>query len=203
MSGILIKINIDARAALEHLDKIASMAKRADVIAAATKEALQPTIDAARRIVQQPGKPGYNKRYWPRGSKKMLRDTIGQLTRVYERHIVGVAGPQAPAGAHGHLIEFGHRIARGGTLVRQRTQPIKWRPGGRGRPPKHSFTRGSTPISRGGVTGGGKVVGNANPFPFMAPAAAEALERSKALMIAGLQRHIEQAIQSAGSVPNG
>jgi hypothetical protein len=201
--GVQIKIDIDAKAALAHLDRIANMAKRAEVIQSAIADAMQPMIFAAKSIVQQPGKPGYNKRYWPRGSKKMLRDTIGQVSRIYQNRIVGVAGPLAPAGAHGHLVEFGHRIARGGTLVRQRVTPIKWRPGGPGRPPKHDFRRGSTPIAKKGITGGGQVVGNTRTFPFVAPAREQTLERSKAIMIAGLQQHIAKAIQDAGSVPNG
>ena len=200
MSGILIKISLDARPALAQLERIKSMAQRADIIAKASKEALQPIIDAAKRMVQQPGSPGYNKRYWPRGSKKHLRDTIGQVTRIYQNHVVGVAGPLAPAGAHGHLIEFGHRVARGGTLVRTKTTPIKWRPGGSGRQPKHSFRRGSTPISRGGIAGGGRVVSNARAFPFIKPAADANESRASGIMLAALQEHITRAVNAAGGV---
>jgi hypothetical protein len=43
-------------------------------------------------------------------SKKPLRDTIGVVVREYMTAIVIYVGPQYPAGAHGHLIEFGHNL---------------------------------------------------------------------------------------------
>lgn len=39
---------------------------------------------------------------------KPLRDTIGVEVRNYDRRALAVVGPEYPAGAHGHLVEYGH-----------------------------------------------------------------------------------------------
>lgn len=42
---------------------------------------------------------------------KHLRDTIAVEIRHYEEgRVLAVIGPQAPAGAHGHLVEYGHKL---------------------------------------------------------------------------------------------
>jgi HK97 gp10 family phage protein len=57
----------------------------------------------ARQLVPPPGYPG------DKPDKKALRDTIGVVLRRYKGGavIAGVAGPEYPAGAHGHLVEAG------------------------------------------------------------------------------------------------
>lgn len=199
MSGIDIKI--DARPALAQLGQIAQAASRLGAIQTGVREGLAPIITAAKADVQQPGKPGYYPRYGAKKRKKHLRDTIGQLARVYSGTIVGVVGPQAPAGAHGHNVEHGHRIAVGGSVARQGTPQIKWRPGGPGRPPKHVFAKGA-PRSKRGRTGMGTVIGQARAFPFMRPAELANRERAKAIMLDSLAKHVAAAV-AAGGAANG
>ena len=50
-----------------------------------------------------------------RKTGKHLRDTLETVVKRYGNIIVVVMGPGWPAGAHGHLVEWGHRIARYGT----------------------------------------------------------------------------------------
>jgi hypothetical protein len=43
-------------------------------------------------------------------TKKPLRETIGVVVREYGHIVVMYVGPEYPAGAHGHLVEFGHQL---------------------------------------------------------------------------------------------
>ena len=189
----MIELKIDVAPALASLSRIAIASQKTDAIRAGTRDALQPVINAAKAIVQQPGKPGYFTRYGKRKRKKHLRDTIGQATRIYDKAIVGVAGPLSPAGAAGHLVELGHRIAKGGTLVRTKSAPLRWKEGGRGRRPKHAFLRGSTPNSKTGITGGGKVVGQTRAIPFMSVAWAQHEQTVKQSMVSAITKHVAEA----------
>lgn len=193
-----INFSIDARSALAQLNQIATAAQRAETIRNGVRAGMAPVIDAARTRVQQPGKPDYTPRHGRRKAKKKLRDTIGQLTRIYQNHVVGVVGPQAPAGAHGHLVEGGHRIAVGGSVARKGQPAIKWRPGGPGRPPKHIFSKGA-PRARRGITGGGRVIGQARAFPFMRPAWESVASRVESTMVAAMQEHVARAVAAGGS----
>ena len=62
-------------------------------------------MNAARKLVPQPGYPGDKPEFKP------LRDTIGVEVKDGEQ-IYAVIGPERPAGAHGHLVEYGHRIVK-------------------------------------------------------------------------------------------
>jgi hypothetical protein len=194
----MIDVKIDIAAALESLSRVAAASQKTDAIRRGVNESLAPAIAAMRSIVQQPGKPGYFTRYGKRKRLKHLRDTIGHATRIYDKAVVGVAGPQMPAGAAGHLVEFGHRVARGGTLVRTKTAPLRWKEGGRGRRPKRAFLRGSTPLSKKGPTGGGKIVGQTRAFPFISTAWAATGKVAERTMIDAVRKHVEAAA-AAGS----
>lgn len=58
-----------------------------------------------------------------KADKKHLLDTIDVVFRDYRggQYFLAVIGPQYPAGAHGHLVEFGHRNGING-------QPVPPRP---------------------------------------------------------------------------
>jgi HK97 gp10 family phage protein len=71
-------------------------------VKAALKKAAKIVERRAKELCPKPGYPGDKK------DKKPLRDTIGTVVRTYSKAIVVVVGPQHPAGAHGHLVEFGH-----------------------------------------------------------------------------------------------
>jgi hypothetical protein len=64
--------------------------------------------EAKRRVPT--GDPKHNPQAKP------LRDTIGYIIRKYDggSRQVAVIGPQYPAGAHGHLVEEGHKVYRRG-----------------------------------------------------------------------------------------
>lgn len=74
-------------------------------------------VKRAKELVQRPGMPGYYASTKGRRTKtkKKLVETISWKRRKYDdgRKIVLVAGPEYPAGAHGHLLERGHRIVKG------------------------------------------------------------------------------------------
>lgn len=66
--------------------------------------------------------PGYPR---DKPDRKPLRETIGVVTRNYHNAIVVYVGPQYPAGAHGHLIEFGHWLVRKNKKTGEK-KIIKW-----------------------------------------------------------------------------
>ena len=56
---------------------------------------------------------------------KPLRETIEIEVKQYGKKSLAVIGPARPAGAHGHNVEHGHAIVRGGTTVgRARPKPF-------------------------------------------------------------------------------
>ncbi len=75
-----------------------------------------------------PGYPG------DKPELKPLRETLGVVTKQYGGKFVAVVGYRYPAGAHGHAVEAGHRIAKGGTLISRtrKTPPRSKRTGERG-----------------------------------------------------------------------
>ena len=66
------------------------------------------------RAQQHCPKPGYK---GDDPNKKPLVDTIGVNVWTGDHTIVCYVGPQYPAGAHGHLIEFGHRMVIHGQVL--------------------------------------------------------------------------------------
>ena len=58
-----------------------------------------------------------------RTGTKPLAETIGVVVRKYDTVSVAVVGPQHPAGALGHLVEYGHRMVVYGHDTGRRVQP--------------------------------------------------------------------------------
>ena len=90
------------------LDQVSSKFKKQALDEAATK-ASNVVIKAARKYVPV-GDPSHEP------GKKPLRDTIMHLNRKYYdgERVVSFVGPGYPAGAHGHLVEDGHKVYRRG-----------------------------------------------------------------------------------------
>lgn len=61
-----------------------------------------------------------------KAGKKHLRDTIGIANRRYKggRLLATYIGPEYPAGAHGHLVEYGHRGVFGDMSKRVPPKPF-------------------------------------------------------------------------------
>lgn len=89
---------------------------RGKALGIAVTKGLNKVKRRAQELVPQPGSPGYTERRGERRNRKHLKDTISVVIREYSNSLVGIVGPSYPTGAAGHLVEHGHRIARGGTL---------------------------------------------------------------------------------------
>lgn len=63
------------------------------------------------------GDPAHN------SAAKPLRDTIAVEMRDYDSKVLAVIGPQYPAGAHGHLVEYGHQEVLWGVRTGRRVAP--------------------------------------------------------------------------------
>lgn len=180
-SAAVAEIRVDATAALAALDRVIGAAAKLDAIKSGMADAMAPVVAASRAIVQQPGKPEYWQRTGSRKTRKHLRDTIGTNVRVYNKVIYGVAGPQYPAGASGHLVEHGHRIASGGSVARI-----------------GKFAKKRTPKAANGRTGRGRVIGIARPRPFMRPAMDQVRASVLSSLTATITAHIERAAAAGG-----
>jgi hypothetical protein len=76
---------------------------RGKYLVAGIRAGLSAVKKRAKQLVPEPGYPG------DKPGLKPLRDTIGSAVREYGDVVVGVVGPEYPAGAHGHLVEHGHK----------------------------------------------------------------------------------------------
>jgi len=85
------------------------------------KRALRSALTKAGNLIKKrarqlvPRSKGAAKSYRKSRGKKPLYQTIGTKIRTYPKSnggdvFLSVIGPEYPAGAHGHLVEFGHEI---------------------------------------------------------------------------------------------
>jgi hypothetical protein len=91
------------------LAKIADPAERNKAFTAGLRAAGNVVKTRAKELVPKPGYPG------DKPGLKPLRDTLSVLVKQYSDVWVAVVGPSRPAGRHGHLVEYGHRLVKGGT----------------------------------------------------------------------------------------
>lgn len=83
----------------------------------ALRAAGQVVRKSARSKVSKPGYPG------DKADKESLYDSIKVVVRDYGETFVTVVGPTWPAGAHGHLVEFGHQLVAWGHKTDKRVAP--------------------------------------------------------------------------------
>jgi len=91
-----------------------------------------------------------------RDEGKHLHQTISRRTKRYNagQTVYIAVGPKWPGGAHGYLVEYGHRMVVGGTVERISGKQA-----------------GKTPKARNeDRTGKGRVVGQVPPHPWYRPA---------------------------------
>lgn len=96
------------------------IAMRGKALVTATRAALKPVVRVAKQLVRKGGP-----RTGKKAGKKHLADTITSAVRDYGEVKVGVAGAAYPAGAHAHLLEYGHDVVRDGKVV-GRAPPYPW-----------------------------------------------------------------------------
>lgn len=101
MSGAIsidIKEFGNTAAVLTNLD----IALRGKALVSALRKSGRPVVSRAKSLAPKGGE-----RKGRKAGKKHLRDTITSVVRDYGETKVLVVGPAYPAGAHGHLVEFG------------------------------------------------------------------------------------------------
>lgn len=110
------------------------VAKLNSLPAAARGESISKAMDDAGRIVSsrmrelvpQPGSPGYSKRYGKRQAKSKLVDAIDNKTLSYRSEkfvgslaVIRPSLQNGPAARHRHLVQWGHRLVRGGSIQKK------------------------------------------------------------------------------------
>ncbi len=149
-------------------------------------QALDKALRRGGKLIVQRAKElvpvGDRKRYsQARKAKKRLKETIGIAVREYANARVAVVGPQYPAGAHGHLVEHGHRTVHRHTGTLRRNTLTKT--GKQKAPPK----------SKIGKTGQGIVSGFVEGQEFLIPAARDVAPQINGVMIEELKRIADEA----------
>lgn len=162
MAGVTIKLDgyDELIAALNRIDDRLSRRLGREMVKAAGE------VVAARAKERCPvGDPTHNP------EAKPLRDTIGVVVRDYGDRALAVVGPEYPAGAHGHLVEYGHDIVPRGQ---------------------------SRSVGKGRISGakrkGGVTKGRARPFPFLRPA----FDETQPQQYAAMEAVMRQAIRELG-----
>lgn len=149
--------------------------------AKALRKGASPILKAARKNARKLG---------TRGERQLAKSMGIRIKRYTARGITYAAvGPRWPQGAHGHLVEFGHRTAKRGTGTLARVV----KPGARAR---------TNTISKvTGEAGGGVVGGFVPAHPFLRPAYDANKAQAQALMAqefaAGVEREAQQLSYSA------
>lgn len=118
---------------------------RSKLLEAGVRKGLNLVKTRVRQILPKPGYPGDKPELRP------LRDTVGTTVKVYrDRYLTGVVGYRWDGGQHGHIVEHGHRIASGGTLVnsKRKTPPKSKVTGLRGTGRVTGFVRGRYYLKR-------------------------------------------------------
>jgi HK97 gp10 family phage protein len=162
MSGVTIKLDgyDELLRALDRIDDTLSKRVTRDMVKAAGE------IAAARaRVLCPVGDPTHHP------ENKPLRDTIAVEVKDYGVRALAVVGPQWPAGAHGHNVEFGHDIVA------------------RGQGKNVGKARRSGAKKKGGVA-----KGRTQPKPFMRPA----FDSTKGQQFAAMEAVVKKALWELG-----
>jgi len=162
MAGVAIELTgyDELMRQLDRIDDTLSRRLTRDMVKAAGE-----IVAARARMLCPVGDPSHEP------EKKPLRETIAVEIREYQGRTLAVVGPQYPAGAHGHLVEFGHDI-----VPRGQSRSV-----GKGRL--------SGAKKKGGVT-----TGRTQPKPFLRPA----FDSTRGQQMAAMERILAQAIRDLG-----
>lgn len=164
-------------------------------------QALRRAMTATGKIVIREAKarapkPGYD------GDKpglKPLRDTIGQAFREYTAARVIVIGPMAPAGAHGHLVEHGHRMVVAGTVARDwQVANAEAEAAGTLSARQRRAIAGWKRRRRSTKVNTGRVVGFVQGKPFMEPAAKTTESQQRATFDAAMRDELAKLVTANG-----
>lgn len=90
---------------------------RGKTLTKAVRAAGQVVAKEAARLAPEPGYAG------DVPGKTPLRKTIKTVVRQYKNGIVSFTGPIRPDGAHGHLVEYGHRLVAWGVPTNKDVPP--------------------------------------------------------------------------------
>lgn len=160
-----------ASVALEGWDELQTMLTRIDDRLA--KRARNDAVKAGGEVVAVEARV-----QCPRGDPtskpelKALAETIGVEVKDYGARSLAVVGPQWPAGAHGHLVEYGHDIVARGE--------------GKAGGPKRA---------KGGKKHEGKTTGRAKANPFLR----RAFDSTSAQQVAAIEGVVKQALTELGA----
>lgn len=164
--------------------------------------ALDKALAAAGKIVVARAKELCPKGDAKRGERRLrkrikpLAQTIRYVVKKYDTVSVCVVGTEWPHGAHGHLVEFGHDIARQGTVLQPKQRPgwtaeKYWHPrwgGGGG----WLYRQGAPRRAKLGATVAAPI-GRVAPRPFLRPAADETRSQQDAAMMNVLRAELAKA----------
>ena len=100
-----VNVKVTQSIDMEQLLKQLPIELRVGALSKAVRAGGKVVIKRAKELVPR-GDPTH------KPDKKALKDTIGQVVRSYrnDRKWMAVVGPMYPAGAHGHLVEYGHDV---------------------------------------------------------------------------------------------
>jgi hypothetical protein len=182
-----VRIEFNLTEVKAKLDLVEGAMAKLDVLKAAMVDALNPTATAAAELVPQPGKAGYTPRRGRRKGMPHLRSQMRAIARIYPRRkfIVGVAGPQyksSRGGNHGHLVEDGHRLVLGGTTERVG----RWK------------EKGTPNAKKARRTGAGRIAGQVEGRPFLAPAAARTRANAQKQFAASVAKFVDDSLRGMG-----
>ena len=91
---------------------------RERTLKAAIRKAGRVVEKEAKRRAPKPGYPG------DKPGKTPLNETIKtKVVSFRNGSVLGMVGPRRPDGAHGHLVEFGHRKVLWGRETNERVRP--------------------------------------------------------------------------------
>lgn len=181
----MITLRFDNLAEVDQLLSSLPVELRRSAYERGLRDAAGLVVRRARELCPPSGYPG------DKPGLKALRETIGYVLRAYGDIYVAVVGPQRPAGAHGHLVEYGtkpHDLiasayasrAPRATGVRRQQMIDRYT----------SMTRKKAIAANGVIYGQRARHPGATPAPFMGPAAEDTRSAQERRIVEAISRAI-------------
>lgn len=207
MASASVGITVDTKRVEAALTSV-SAAVNGRAVKNGLRAGVRTIATAAIQRVQQPGSDGYyaatdGVRKGRKASKPMLKDSISYVVREPKTGLLeGRAGPTWRAGAHGHLVEGGHRMAVGGSIMSRKEEHLqKLIDAGRLTARQKRAIAGWVQRFRRKGTAKrlhkGRVVGFVAPRPFLAPAVQAVGQQAADNMIRSIETTIKRAATQA------